>query len=299
MTKKHILIVDDEESVLLVLRNSLNKLGDLYQVFTATNGFDALDMVKERPFDLIITDYRMENLDGLQFIELIQNYQPHTRVILITAYGNAELREEAERLDTYRFLTKPIEIGTFRQIVQEALDLSKDVAISRPGILVLSDERYREVMNSLQQLQTDVGGRCIILSDANGQVIARSGDIAKLPVEQIASLLCGGMATLEAAGQELDARRDAINLSYREGDNLHLYGINIGQQLLLTLIIDNSPSGSRLGTVWYYAQQTAVSLRKLLGESDYTTITDLLDDDANEAFDSELDKLFSSEEEFF
>jgi CheY-like chemotaxis protein len=295
MTKKHILIVDDEKSVLLVLRNSLRDMGDLYQVYTATNGFDALDMVKERPFDLIITDYRMEDLDGLQFIELVYKYHPNTRVILITGYGNAELRAEAERLDTYRFLTKPIDISTFRQIVKEALDQDKDIAVSRPGILVLSDERYREVMSGLQQLQMDVGGRCIILSDANGQVIARSGDIAKLPLEQIASLLCGGMATLEAAGQVLDARRDAINLSYREGDNLHLYGVNIGQQLLLTLVIDNSSSGSRLGTVWYYAQKTAVSLRKTLGESHYATIPELLDEHVDDAFDSELDKLFSEE----
>jgi two-component system, response regulator, stage 0 sporulation protein F len=295
--KKRVLIVDDEESVLLVLKNSLNKLGNAYEVVTATNAFTALEEVQERPFDLVVTDYKMADMDGLQLMEAIRTIQPQARLVMMTAYGTEKLEKQATELDAYRYLTKPLEINTFRQIVREALS-SEDVAISRPGILVLSDVRYRQVMTLLQELQANVGSRCIILTDANGQMIAHAGDVGGLHLEQIASLLCGGMATLQAAGSALDGDENAIHLAYREGERDNLYVVNIGAQLLLIVIIENGPYSSRLGSAWYYARQTAVTLRQTLGEADYATAPQIFDSpDVDEVFDSELDKLFEFGEE--
>jgi CheY-like chemotaxis protein len=295
MSKKQILIVDDEEPVLYVLKNSLRKLGSEYEVTTATDAQSALALLRQQPFNLVITDYRMSGMDGLQLMEAIQDLRPETRVILITAFGNDALEAEARRLQAYRYLTKPLDISTFRSIVKEAF--VGEVAVSRPGILILSDKRYRQIMSSLQELQVEVGARCIILTDANGQIIARAGDTANLHLEEIASLLCGGMATLQAAGHALDGDESAINLSYREGVRDILYSVNIGQELLLVIIVENGPYSSRLGSVWYHARQTAVNLRQMLGEANYDTAPQIFDDNVNEAFDSELDKLFGEDED--
>lgn len=289
--KKRILIVDDEESVLLVLKNSLIKLGDTYQVSTANSAFKALEQVQAQPFDLVITDYKMPEMDGLQLMEAIRMIQPQVRLIMMTAYGTEKLEQKVSQLKAYRYLTKPLEINAFRQIVKEALT-ADDVAISRPGILVLSDARYRQVVNLLQELQVNVGSRCIILTDANGQMIAYSGEVSGLPLEQIASLLCGGMATLQAAGSALDGDEDAIHLSYREGKRDNLYVVNIGVQLLLILILEAKSYSSRLGSVWYYARQTAVTLRQTLGEADYATAPQIFTGRGVEALEDELDKLF-------
>lgn len=286
---KRILIVDDETSVLYVMQNSLRKLGSRYKVSTATDGNKALNLLRQRPFNLVITDYKMAGMDGLQLIETIRRIRPETRVILITAYGNDAVEAEARRLQAYRFLTKPLEISVFRQIVQEALD---DIAISRPGILILSDTRYQEIISLLETLQTDVGARCIFLTDTNGRLIARTGDVGDMQVEEIASLLCGGMATLQEAGRVLDSDENAIHLTYREGQQDNLYAINIGHQLLLIIIIEQGTYSSRLGSVWYYAQQTAVTLSQKLGKAETATAPDLFDDQFDEAFDNELDKLF-------
>jgi DNA-binding NtrC family response regulator len=140
--KKQILIVDDEESVLLVLKNSLIKLGDAYQVSTASTAFSALEQIQSRSFDLVVTDYKMPDMDGLQLMEAIRMIQPQARLIMMTAYGTEKLEQQVSQLEAYRYLTKPLEISAFRQIVREALS-ADDVAISRPGILVLSDTRYR------------------------------------------------------------------------------------------------------------------------------------------------------------
>jgi len=294
---KRILIVDDEESVLFVLRKSLRKLGDEYEIATATSGFQALELLQSKSYDLVVTDYRMRGMDGLQLLDAVQTTHPHTRVVLITAYGNEALEAEAKRLNVYRYLTKPLNIGTFRSIVQEALASNGEVTAVRPGLLIMSDDRYRQVVTLLEQLQGDVGGRCIILTDANGQMIARTGDIATVQVSEIASLLSGSMATLQAAGQALDGEDTAINLSYREGKRDFLYVVNIGQHLLLILVIENGPYSSRLGSVWYYARQTAVTLRQKLGEVEYATTPPVFDNNMREEFEDELDKLFGEDEE--
>ncbi len=295
MNKKQILIVDDEEPVLYVLKNSLRKLGSEYQVTTAADGQSALALIQDQSFDLMITDYRMKGMDGLELMEATQNLRPNMRVILITAYGNDALESEARRLQAYEYLTKPLDISTFRTVVKGAF--AGEVAVSRPGILILSDKRYRQIMSTLQELQAEVGARCIILNDANGQIIARAGDVSNLHLDEIASLLCGSMATLQAAGHALDGDEEAINLSYREGKRDILYSVNIGQELLLVIVIESSPYSSRLGSVWYHARQTAVNLRQMVGEANYDTAPQIFDDDMNDAFDTEMDKLFGEDDD--
>ena len=291
MNKKRILIVDDEEAVLHVLKGSLRKLGDEYEVETTVNGFSALAYLRDRPFDLVITDYRMDGMDGVELINTIRADWPETRIILITAYGSDELEEEVSHLDAYKYLLKPLEISEFRKVVKEAFT-TRDILLNRPGLLILSDERYQKIMAMLQQLQADVGGRCIILTDTNGQVIANSGDVSDFRVEEIASLLSGGMATMQAAGEALDGDSDAINLSYREGKRDNLYGINIGQQLLLIVIVENGRYSSKLGTAWYYARQTAVNLRETLGQTDYGAAPKFIEDNMDQALDDQFDDLF-------
>jgi CheY-like chemotaxis protein len=93
MSTKHILIVDDEESILTVLKGSLKKLGPDYKVVTVTDGFTALDQILNQPFDLVVTDFNMAQMDGLELLEAIRYAQPDTRVIMITAYGSEDLEQ--------------------------------------------------------------------------------------------------------------------------------------------------------------------------------------------------------------
>lgn len=287
--EKWVLIVDDEESILSVLKNSLKKFGSAFHVETASSGALALEILAKQSIDLVVTDYRMEDINGLELIEAVHALQPDARVILMTAFGNSGLESEASRLQAFRYLTKPLEITTFREIVKEALD---NFAISRPGILILSDERYRQVNGLLGQLQSDVGARCIFLTDGNGHFIARTGDVAGLPLEQIATLVGGGVASLLEMGRMLDGEADTINLCYREGKNENVYVLNIGSQFLLIIICERGPYSSRLGSVWYFAQQTTAELRKRLGEAEYASLPPLNGAAIQQALDEELDNLF-------
>jgi rubredoxin/CheY-like chemotaxis protein len=118
---KHILVVDDDERVLFVLRRTLMKLSDEYEIVTARNGREALDKVGTRPFDLVITDLRMPGIDGVELTEQVKARNSGTVVIWVTAYGCHQVEAEVARLSVYKCLEKPLKVTEIRQIAQEAL----------------------------------------------------------------------------------------------------------------------------------------------------------------------------------
>ena len=118
---KHILVVDDDERVLFVLRRALMRLSDGYEIVTAQNGREALDEINARPFDLVITDLRMPGMDGVGLTEKIRALSSDTVVIWITAYGCHKVEAEAARLSVYECLEKPLKVTEIRRVVQEAL----------------------------------------------------------------------------------------------------------------------------------------------------------------------------------
>jgi two-component system, response regulator, stage 0 sporulation protein F len=265
MGKKRILIVDDEETILTVLKGSLRVLGPEYDVMTVTSGDSALEWIRQQHFDVVITDYLMSGMDGLQLMEIIHSISPDTRVILMTAYGSNELEEEARRLQAYRYLSKPLEIHAFRQMVQEAIG---EIAISRPGILILSDVRFRQLYKVIDQLRAETGAGCVLLSDIEGRVLAKSGTINENLGNSVVTLLVDSMETLLQAGNQIDGEGDVINLIYREGKRQDLYAINIAKELFLILLVDRSEFGNRLGTVWFYIRRAVIEMRKTLGQTE-------------------------------
>jgi len=288
MSPKSILIVDDEDAILSVLKSSLKKLGPDYEVKTVVDGPSALALLQQTPFNLVITDYKMAGMNGLELLESIRRLRPATRVIMMTAYSSPLIENEAQRLKVYRYLTKPLEISAFRQLVKEAL---AEGGPEPSGLLILSDDSYRWINQVLLILQNDVGARCVFLTDAEGRFIARVGDVEHLPLEQIATLVGGSMATLLEAGRLIDGDADTTNLSYREGQKESLYVANIGHDLLLIIICEHGPDTAKLGPVWYYAQQSAAALRKELAQKDYTRLGQVLEDGMETAIEDELDKL--------
>lgn len=125
MARKRVLVVDDEARLAFLLKQSLLSLGPDYDIQTANTGHDALSIMEREPCDLVITDYRMEGMGGLDLMKAIRSKRPATLVILMTAYGSDEVQAEAERLQAYRYITKPFPIEEFQRIVQEALNPSR------------------------------------------------------------------------------------------------------------------------------------------------------------------------------
>ena len=120
MTKR-ILIIDDEARVLLILHDTLKRLGNGFEIVTAQSSFEALKRIREEIFDLVITDLRMPGMDGIELTRVLKAICPTTTVIWITAYGCHNVSDDSSELGVFRCLDKPLEIKQIRQVAIEAL----------------------------------------------------------------------------------------------------------------------------------------------------------------------------------
>jgi two-component system response regulator PilR (NtrC family) len=122
-----ILVVDDELSMREFLEILLAKEG--YAVSCAASGEDACTMLNTEVFDLVITDIRMDNMDGITVLKRVKEVNSETPVIIISAFATAETAVEAMREGAYDYIPKPFEVDEFRKIVRDAIHrkaISKD-----------------------------------------------------------------------------------------------------------------------------------------------------------------------------
>jgi two-component system response regulator PilR (NtrC family) len=114
-----ILVVDDEWSMREFLEIMLRKEG--YEVECAENGARALEILAEKPFDLVITDIRMKPVDGLEVLRKSKALHPYTVVIIISAHASTETAVAAMKEGAYDYLPKPFDIDEMRTVIQHAL----------------------------------------------------------------------------------------------------------------------------------------------------------------------------------
>ncbi len=115
-----ILIIDDEELALSNLEHILKKQG--YEIVTAESGPKGLNAVRTDTFDVVLTDLKMEKVDGMQILEECRKKHPHVEVIMITGYATVDSAIEAMKKGAYHYISKPYRIDSARKIVAEALE---------------------------------------------------------------------------------------------------------------------------------------------------------------------------------
>jgi DNA-binding NtrC family response regulator len=115
-----ILVLDDEPIVGKRLRAALEKSGYEVEVFEDSRA--ALRRLDEREFDIIVTDVRMEEVDGIQVLEHVLERSSRTRVIVITGYATVEVAREALAKGAFDFIAKPFKPDDLRQVIKKAAE---------------------------------------------------------------------------------------------------------------------------------------------------------------------------------
>ncbi len=117
--KAEILIVDDEAIVVERLRDYLEKKG--MSVETCTVSRQAIDRIKEKTFDVIVTDIKMEGPSGIDLLVAVKAEAPGSEVILITGYGSYETLRQAEAVGAYDYVHKPFKVEeVYKRVVKAA-----------------------------------------------------------------------------------------------------------------------------------------------------------------------------------
>ena len=113
-----VLLLDDEPIVGKRLKPALAKIGCQVEIFV--NPKEALDRIGEKEFDIVITDIRMDNIDGLQVLEHVVKKSGRTKVIMITGYAMMAVAREAMDKGAFDFIAKPFTPDDLRKIIAKA-----------------------------------------------------------------------------------------------------------------------------------------------------------------------------------
>lgn len=147
-----ILVVDDEERMRNLLKKVLTKQG--LSVQTSPNGIDALMKVEETPFDVILADIRMPEMNGIEVLKAVKETRPEIYVILMTAFGSIDSAVEAMKKGAYDYITKPFKMDEITIVIKKALEekgLRKEVASLRNE--VRSKYRFDNIIGKSKVMQ--------------------------------------------------------------------------------------------------------------------------------------------------
>jgi two-component system, response regulator, stage 0 sporulation protein F len=114
---KRILVVDDEENARIGLSRLLAKEG--FIVDSVPNGFEALSYLRQQDVNLIVTDINMPGMNGITFLKELNKSFPHSKVIMVTAYGGVESYIESMNLGAFEYINKPIKVEELKSILKK------------------------------------------------------------------------------------------------------------------------------------------------------------------------------------
>jgi two-component system NtrC family response regulator len=120
--RKTILLIDDDDSLRRVVEYNLREEG--YDVVTAAAGAEGLQLFQNRPVDLVLTDVRMPEMDGVDVLARLKAVQSDIPVVMLTAHGTITSAVEAMKLGAFDYLTKPFDRDRLKAVVRKALDMA-------------------------------------------------------------------------------------------------------------------------------------------------------------------------------
>jgi len=183
MPKRTILVVDDEAIARDNLGHILTKDG--HAVLLAADGEEAVDILRQQEVDLVLTDLRMRDIDGMVVLEEAKKLWPAAEVVVITGHASIDIAVEAMRKGAYHFVIKPFKINELRAIIDKALE---------KGLL------RREIQTLRERVDAGLG---------SGRIVGQSPKMRALreTINQVSQLDCNVLIQGETGtGKELVAR---------------------------------------------------------------------------------------------
>jgi len=171
----NILVIEDKESMRKMVAQTLMEEG--YTVETAADGPEGIEKAKGKPFDLVITDMKMPDMDGLDVVSSIRNINNETAVIVMTAYGTIETAVSAMKRGAFDFLAKPFDTEHMLLLVDKALKSQRIVAENEVlreeidqrlgmGKIIGKNEKVIEVLKLVQKVA--VSDTSVLLQGESG-----------------------------------------------------------------------------------------------------------------------------------
>ncbi len=263
MRKKHVLIVDDAKDILFLLMHSVKRLGPEYEVSTATDAETALAQIQKQKFDLVITDYMMPGMTGIDLARVVRKLSPETQVVLMTAHDTRGMRDTVETLKLSGFLGKPFTVSEILEVVQRAVTHTSQTAQESdiPSPVIALEPALQE---QLQTLRSKTGAHYVLLVSASGHSLQVVGEPDRGKTSRLAAFVAANFLAVTELASLLGDNESVFKSSYHEGSQYNIYAYDINGDMLLAVVFGNQ---GKPGTVWFYTKQTALVLADLLKQT--------------------------------
>lgn len=245
-----ILVVDDEKSMREFLEIMLTQEG--YRVTLAENGKEACSALDLDAFDLVITDIRMKDVDGIAVLKKSRAVSPGTRVVLISAFATAETAVEAMKEGAYDYVPKPFKVNEFKEVVREALsskekpveEESRDSGKRRHhfGFLVGESDPMKKVYDLIRRVAGTKSNILISGESGTGKELAAKGihDLSPRKEMPFVVINCAGMPENLIESELFGYKKGAFTGAGT--DKIGLFDVADGGTVFLDEVGELSPS---------------------------------------------------------
>jgi CheY-like chemotaxis protein len=225
-------MVDDHRDILRLLNATLKRLAHQLDILEAPSGEEALLVASRRKVDLLVADYRLPGITGVELMRKVRARYPDVRVILITGMTDRKIRDEILNAGAVAVFDKPISLTDFLDAVERALGLDRTILPEEGDTVPL---QHQTLSNLLANFRQDTGAQAVYLLSDRGRVLACAGSLKDSSME--ASLFSALMA-IYSAGQKVTRYMHQEELDsyhiFAGGDNdLLLIPVNAAYALLL------------------------------------------------------------------
>jgi DNA-binding response OmpR family regulator len=205
----HILVVDDEGAIRYSVSKTLQRIG--YEVDEASTGEEAVDMIKKREYEVVLTDIRMPGITGVELLKRIKDASPDAIVILMTGYASLGTAVESLRLGAHDYLVKPSSSQDIRQSVTRGVERARNL------------KRRRALLDSIRSnvfelSRADVEALNAVYEDDDGATAEPSYDMAS--IEATNSNMTLGPLTIYPGRYQISVGDQPIDLTPTEFDLL-------------------------------------------------------------------------------
>jgi CheY-like chemotaxis protein len=199
MSPHRVLIVEDQREVSRLLRSALETLEYELEVVEIPSGEEAILDSSRNKVDLLVSDYRLPGMSGIELMRKVQKNHPQAKIILVTGQTDPRIRKEVAEAGADAFFIKPIPMADFLDAVERHLDLVETLLPPEP-IAADDTEIRRGLPDLLAGLRQELAATAVLILSDTGRILARAGD---LPDSDKEDALISSLLSIHSAGQKV------------------------------------------------------------------------------------------------